>query len=160
MSERMNIVELLRDTATRLSRFNGPSELDPYLTADEMDSAADLIERLTAERDAALARAEAAEQQIYVPGLWRCAKCNFELLQSNLNAADGTVTPRDTPGEKCPNCDSPLWRVTERQRHHAIYEDAVQFMREARTAERERDAALARLLEANPRAIGARPSRE
>lgn len=51
---------------------------------------------------------------VYVPGLWRCAKCDFHLTQMNLNANSGTVTARDDPGEKCPNCDSPLWRVTER----------------------------------------------
>jgi rubrerythrin len=52
---------------------------------------------------------------VYVPGVWRCAKCDFRLIQSNLNANTGTITARDTPGDKCPNCHSPLWRVTERQ---------------------------------------------
>jgi hypothetical protein len=52
---------------------------------------------------------------VYVPGLWRCAKCNFSLLQGNLNYPSGTVTVRDDPGDRCPNCDSPLWRVSERQ---------------------------------------------
>lgn len=56
----------------------------------------------------------ANEDLVYVPGLWRCAKCKFELVQATLNAVDGTVSARDTPGEKCPNCQSPLWRVTER----------------------------------------------
>jgi hypothetical protein len=48
----------------------------------------------------------------YVPGMWRCPKCKFCLVQSNLNGVDGTVTARDDPGEKCPNCYSPLWRMT------------------------------------------------
>lgn len=48
----------------------------------------------------------------YVPGTWRCAKCNFFLNQRNLNANDGSVTARDQPGEPCPNCNVPLWRVT------------------------------------------------
>lgn len=52
---------------------------------------------------------------IYVPGTWRCPKCQFVLVQSNLNAADGTVTARDEPGDKCPNCESPLWRVSWQQ---------------------------------------------
>lgn len=56
-----------------------------------------------------------SNRQVYVPGVWRCAKCNFRLIQSNLNAGDATVTARDTPGEKCPNCDVPLWRVTWRE---------------------------------------------
>lgn len=53
-----------------------------------------------------------AHPMIYVPGTWQCPKCNFVLVQSNLNAADGSVTARDEPGDKCPNCDSPLWRVS------------------------------------------------
>lgn len=61
------------------------------------------------------AKIERLEKLVYVPGVWRCAKCDFRLIQSNLNASDGTVTARDTPGDKCPNCASPLWRVTERQ---------------------------------------------
>src|SRR5690242_19404375 len=58
---------------------------------------------------------ETLERLVYVPGLWRCAKCDFTLVQANLNAGDGSVTARDQPGDKCPNCHSPLWRVTERQ---------------------------------------------
>jgi hypothetical protein len=52
-------------------------------------------------------------EYIYVPGLWRCAKCKFTLVQANLNVADGSVTARDEP-DRCPNCNLPLWRVTER----------------------------------------------
>lgn len=73
----------------------------------QIEAAAE-IERLRAE----IAR---LEPLVHVPGVWRCAKCDFRLIQSNLNASDGTVTARDTPGDKCPNCHSPLWRVTERQ---------------------------------------------
>lgn len=61
------------------------------------------------------AEIERLEKLVYIPGVWRCAKCDFRLIQSNLNAGDGSVTARDTPGDKCPNCNSPLWRVTERQ---------------------------------------------
>lgn len=52
------------------------------------------------------------EKLVYVPGQWRCAKCEFRLTQSNLYAASGTVGPRDEPGDKCPNCNGPLWRVS------------------------------------------------
>lgn len=60
--------------------------------------AADAIERL--------------ERLVYVPGQWRCAKCNFRLSQMNLYAATGNVGPRDEAGDKCPNCNGPLWRVS------------------------------------------------
>jgi len=55
------------------------------------------------------------DPDIHVPGLWGCAKCGFTLLQSNLNAKDGSITARDEPGDKCPNDGAPLWRVTWRQ---------------------------------------------
>lgn len=56
------------------------------------------------------------EHLIHVPGQWRCPKCDFQLTQSNLNAIDGTVTPRDETGSKCPNCNSQLWRMTWKDR--------------------------------------------
>lgn len=51
----------------------------------------------------------------FVPGSFRCAKCGFRLIQSNLNAQDGTITARDAPGDRCPNDGSPMWRVTYRE---------------------------------------------
>src|SRR6185312_9883219 len=77
----------------------------------------DFVDHVKVEAEGALAFLSAYDPngQVYVPGVWRCAKCDFRLIQSNLNASDGTVTARDTPGDKCPNCHSPLWRVTERQ---------------------------------------------
>lgn len=53
---------------------------------------------------------------IHVPGVWRCAKCTFVLVQSNLNMGDGSVTARDAPGDRCPNDGSPMWRVTWKER--------------------------------------------
>lgn len=73
--------------------------------------------RLFAALAAALAASPDSEKEknTYVPGVWQCAKCDFRLVQSNLNALDGTVTANDKPGEKCPNCDVPLWRVSWKQ---------------------------------------------
>lgn len=71
--------------------------------------------RVQAELERTQARIAELERLVYVPGAWRCAKCKFVLIQSHLNARDGSITARDDPGDKCPNCDSPLWRVTWRQ---------------------------------------------
>lgn len=49
---------------------------------------------------------------IHVPGRWHCAKCDFQLVKSNLNAGDGSMTANTDPGAKCPNCDHPMWPVT------------------------------------------------
>lgn len=75
---------------------------------------------------------ESLEKQVYVPGLWRCPKCNFQLVQSYLHAATGAVGMRDTPGEKCPNCDSPLWRVTERQAGNDMVDRCQEQMERAK----------------------------
>jgi hypothetical protein len=63
---------------------------------------------------------ERLRKLVYVPGLWQCAKCNFQLVQSNLNVGDGTITARDTPGDKCPNCNGPLWRVAYRDAYREM----------------------------------------
>lgn len=86
-----------------IDRLRGPA---PSIPA--MREGADEIARLRS-------AVEALERQVFVPGLWRCAKCSFQLVQSSLNANDGSVRAADKPGEKCPNCNVPLWRVTERE---------------------------------------------
>ncbi len=63
------------------------------------------LEQVRAERDDLAKR-------VYQPGIWRCAKCNFRLVQSNLHAASGAITTRDKPGDTCPNDGSPMWRVS------------------------------------------------
>ncbi|WP_401733535.1 hypothetical protein [Stenotrophomonas muris] len=47
-----------------------------------------------------------------VPGIVRCAECQFQLARSNLNMHDGTVTAGDSKTEPCPNGCGPLWPVT------------------------------------------------
>ena len=63
---------------------------------------------------------------LHVPGMWRCAKCQFVLVQSNLNAADGSVTPRDNAGDRCPNDGSPLWRVSWKEHATEMAERCAQ----------------------------------
>jgi hypothetical protein len=92
---------LAAEVAERL-RLGAPNACEVH------DVAADVIDALTA-------RIRELEALVYAPGMWRCAKCKFTLIQSNLNMGDGTVTARDEPGDKCPNCDGPLWRVSWKQ---------------------------------------------
>jgi hypothetical protein len=101
---------------------------------DRMDrqSLADRIEELEADCDR-------LRKLVYVPGLWKCAKCGFQLVQSNLNANDGSVTARDDPGDKCPNCDVPLWRVTERDAGNELAKRCEQEIEYSNQLKRERD---------------------
>lgn len=70
----------------------------------------------------------ALDARVHVPGMWRCAKCQFVLVQSNLNAVDGAVTARDHAGDRCPNCDVPLWRVTWREHAKEMAERAEELI--------------------------------
>lgn len=70
--------------------------------------------------------------KVYVPGLWRCPKCKFQLMQANLHAHNGAVTVRDTPGDKCPNCEGPLWRVSEREAGNDMVDRCEALMEENR----------------------------
>ena len=74
---------------------------------------------------------ESLERQVYVSGLWGCPKCKFSLMQGAINACDGSVSTRDEPGEKCPNCNTPLWRVTERQAGNDLVKRCEDFMEDA-----------------------------
>lgn len=76
--------------------------------ADPDDDLAVLARHLTRAQETI----DALEKLVYLPGQWRCPKCNFRLTQSNLYMASGAVGPRDDPGDKCPNCNGPLWRVS------------------------------------------------
>lgn len=76
-----------------------------------------------------------AKSKLYVPGRWRCPKCNFGLSQFKIRASDGAIGASDTPGEKCPNCDTPLWRVTEREAGDELGERAQEYLQRAVAAE-------------------------
>lgn len=90
---------------------NSPAEY-PEMCLVTFEEFAGYLEASAAQANAEVERLNGL---VYVPGVWRCAKCDFRLIQSNLNANTGNVTARDTSGDKCPNCNSPLWRLTERQ---------------------------------------------
>lgn len=123
------------------------------------DKMHDLVDQLTqahhdaeAKCDALQARVKELEALVYVPGSWHCPKCKFTLLQSNLNAQDGAITARDTPGDKCPNCNGPLWRCSWKNDAFEMQERAVEQMERAKAAEsralraeQERDEAYERL---------------
>ena len=95
-----------------------PDRVRRYIAAleTECDPAGTIRDnfRLREENSGLRIECENLARQVYVPGLWRCPKCEFELCQATLYAATGAVGARDEPGDKCPNCNSPLWRVSER----------------------------------------------
>lgn len=134
---------------TKLSRIcskcgaRGPSKVLP----SEADIAWDTRTLPDAGENERELKAELAklEKLVYVPGLWKCAKCNFNLVQANLHAHTGQVSARNEPGDKCPNCDVPLWRVTERQAGNDMADRAEEQMHRAVNAEIQRDELLTAL---------------
>ena len=44
------------------------------------------------ERRRLAARVAELEALVYVPGLWSCPKCKFQLMQANLHAHSGNVS--------------------------------------------------------------------
>lgn len=112
-----------------------------------IDMAEKALRRATEALAAEKARGDKAEADIYQPGVWRCAKCGFRLVQSNLNANSGAVTARNDPGDKCPNDGSPLWRVTWRDDAEAATKWGVEQFDKRVAAEAERDEARAALID-------------
>lgn len=81
-----------------------------------MLAAAPSGEPLMADEDLILSqlkRIAELEDLVYVPGLWRCAKCKCGVTSQILNVARGDVRANNEP-QQCPNGCGPLWRVTER----------------------------------------------
>lgn len=72
----------------------------------------DDIRAMTAELRRLQAQTADLNKKVYQPGVFKCPKCNFQLVQKTLNAHSGNVTSRDDVGEKCPNDGSPMWRVS------------------------------------------------
>lgn len=68
----------------------------------------------SAERSALEKRVGELEALVYIPGLWRCAKCGCSLISTNLHVQDGGFSANKEP-QQCPNDCGPMWRVTERQ---------------------------------------------
>lgn len=97
---------------------------------------------LLAQRDARIAELEAGAR---VPGMMRCAKCEFVLTRTNLYVNQGTTGPGSSETEPCPNGCGPLWPMTWRDYATGMDKTVMRYLDErdeARAALAERDAAL------------------
>lgn len=63
--------------------------------------------------DGLQAEIERLEKLVYVPGLWKCARCQCGVVSSTMHAGSGLVKANNAP-QPCPNGCGPMWRVTER----------------------------------------------
>jgi len=98
---------------------------------------------LAAALAASQARAAELERLVYVPGVWRCAKCKLNLVSTEMHATTGAFRANNSPQE-CPNGCGPLWRKTEREAGNELVDRLDGLTDRATAAEAE----IARLWEA------------
>ncbi len=87
----------------RFSDINGP------------DLRADLKMAAAALRD--------LDKLAFVPGLWRCAKCECQVISNTLHAGTGNISANNEP-QSCPNNCGPMWRVSERDAGNRLIDNA------------------------------------
>lgn len=73
------------------------------------------------------------ERYMFVPGFQTCDTCNFSLSSVNLHAGSGTLSARDSQ-DNCPNCNTPMRRVEERDLRESNYEDLCNLTLEHKRA--------------------------
>jgi Zn finger protein HypA/HybF involved in hydrogenase expression len=89
-----------------------------------------VVARLISTLEAAQSENAKLSDLVYAKCQWHCPKCKFTLVQSTLHAANGVVSARDEAGSKCPNCDSPLWRVSWKQEANEMMNMAENLLAE------------------------------
>jgi hypothetical protein len=72
---------------------------------------------------------------VYVPGRWRCPKCDFQLSSATLFMGSGEIgytgdQVMDMIGECCPNDGTPMGRVTWREEADANRKWGTDLMEE------------------------------
>lgn len=70
-----------------------------------------------------------------VPGVMRCARCEFRVTRVSLNVNVGTVTAGDNRTELCPNGCGPLWPVSWEQEAREGWKISEHFAERAIAAE-------------------------
>lgn len=78
------------------------------------------------------------ESLVYVPGLWYCPKCKFNLNKAEIHAVSGNMRMRaDNTPEPCPNCATQMQRVTERDANNDLYDRLEKMQIKLNDADRE-----------------------
>ncbi len=101
------------------------------------DQSSETLATVTRERDK-------LRHKLYRPGVLRCAKCNFRLISSVLNADTGAIYAQETT-EHCPNDGAPMWRVSWEEECRASDKWGDDILARATLAEAQRDEAVGAL---------------
>lgn len=90
----------------------------------------DAIAALQTRVETELRKVLTLENKVYLKGHWRCAKCDFYQVSTNLYVPSGNMLANDTPQE-CANGCGPMWRVTHEQSCNTVV-DRLEKMQEER----------------------------
>lgn len=72
------------------------------------------------------AEIERLEKLVYVLGHWKCAKCGFYLVSTNMHVPSGAFSANNEP-QQCANGCGPMWRVTERDAGNQAAQNHIDF---------------------------------
>jgi len=62
----------------------------------------------------------------YIPGVLVCKKCKFRLYKRTFYVNQNTIAVNNAP-DKCPNCETPLWRVTYKDDYNKILKENEKY---------------------------------
>jgi len=139
------------EIAARLAAATpGPNGTGILLRLDEVRA----LIREIAELEAKVADLEG---KVYVPGVWRCPKCDLNLVSTELHAGSGAMRANNAP-QDCPNGCGPLWRKSEREAGNELV-DRLDGLTDRATAAEAKVAGLREALEfyADPKVYEAHP---
>lgn len=107
----------------------------PYGNAHRLVLAHDAEQR---QRIAELeAEVKDALECVYIPGVWACNQCKFQLIASNLYVQDGTIGPDTDTVPLCPNDGTLMRRVTWKERVSGLDKYAGERLNEIDTLKAE-----------------------
>lgn len=129
--------EALRNVVARIIAAGNHG--DPWWWKEAFDDGADetavrLRKDDLAVADDVLAALDKPAHPVFVPGVLRCAKCEFRLVKTTLNIANGTASANNEP-DTCPNCNVPMWRLSWEDEAREAYKVAESQMDRAIAAE-------------------------
>lgn len=89
--------------------------------SDELSDLRDKLTEATRQRDEAEREKDelARDERIFIPGVWRCPRCEFELVRTSIDANSGrfgTTTEDRYESEGCPNDGTEMVRVSWKER--------------------------------------------
>lgn len=127
MSDQTDYANWLRTLANKAD-FDGVIRPCPKA----LNRAANTIESLTTQLSEAQGRIGELEKLVYVPGVFKCQRCECVTVSTSLHVNIGTMSANNDP-QQCPNNCGPMWRVTERSQREEAQEELEKLLTQEQT---------------------------